>query len=125
MVHKPRILIVEDDSIICANLVKSLESFGLNVISTVATGEGAIELLNEMKPDLIIMDIVLRGRLNGIETAKRMHALVPVPIVFLSAYGDEITIKRANKTGPCGYIIKPFQEAELKQVIQDALKKCV
>jgi CheY-like chemotaxis protein len=118
-----KILVVEDDMIICEDLRMSLKKIGYELIDMVASGEDALDKAEEHKPDLILMDIVLKGRLNGIETADMVRSRFDIPVVFLTAYADKITLERAKSTKPYGYIFKPFDDNELAAVIEKALKK--
>ncbi|MBN2102490.1 response regulator [bacterium] len=117
------ILVVEDDIIICEDIRSSLEKLGFTLLDTVSSGEAAIKKIRQKKPDFVMMDIVLSGRLNGIETAEIIVKTYQIPIIFVSAYSDPITKKRTENVHPYGYLTKPFHAEELKKVIQNALKK--
>ena len=116
-----RILVVEDDRIIAENLKISLMKMGYTVTSIVSSGEQAIEGVAEDRPDLVLMDIVLQGEMDGIEAADQIRSSFNVPVIYISAYGDEETFKRAKTTGPFGYLLKPFEERELYITIETAL----
>jgi PAS domain S-box-containing protein len=116
-----RILVVEDDRIIAENLKVSLVKMGYTVTSMVSSGDQAIEKVAEDSPHLVLMDIVLQGKMDGIEAADHILSHFNVPIIYLSAYGDEETFKRAKVTGPFGYLLKPFEERELYIAIETAL----
>lgn len=116
-----RILVVEDDRIIAENLKISLMKMGYTVTSIVSSGEQAIEGVAEVRPDLVLMDIVLQGEMDGIEAADQIRSSFNVPVIYISAYGDEETFKRAKTTGPFGYLLKPFEERELYITIETAL----
>lgn len=118
-----KILIVEDERILALGLKKKLEKLGFKVTDAVSTGENAIESVKADKPDLILMDIVLKGEMDGIEAAKLIINLHNIPIIYLTAYADDKTIERAVKTYPYGYLMKPYQERELKANIDMALHK--
>lgn len=118
-----RILIVEDEKIVAIDLKRSLQHMGFEVIEPVGSGEKAIHIAHEQKPDLVLMDIILLGEINGIEAARIIQAEDDIPIVYLTAYSDEDTFKQAKLTGPYGYIIKPVEEKELKTIIEVALFK--
>ena len=120
---KEKILVVEDESIIAMDIAMSLESLGYEVTATVPSGEQAIEKVAEDKPDLIFMDIVLKGEMDGIETAGRIRSQFKIPVVYLTAYADEKTLKRAKITGPFGYIIKPFEDTDLRVAVEIGLYK--
>ena len=120
---KAKILVVEDESIIAMDIAMSLESLGYEVTATVPSGEQAIEKVAEDKPDLIFMDIVIKGEMDGIETAERIRSQFNIPVVYLTAYADEKTLERAKITGPFGYIIKPFEDTDLRVTVEIGLYK--
>lgn len=120
---KANILVVEDETIVAKYIQKWLRSLGYSVPAVVSSGEEAIEKTEEIHPDLVLMDIVLKGNMDGIETARRIRARLNIPIIFLTAYADENTLERAKVTEPFGYIIKPFEERELHSTIEMALYK--
>ncbi len=117
------ILIVEDQSIIAWDLKSRLQNLGYEVPAIFASGEAAIEHVLATPPDLVLMDIQLKGALDGIETAAQIRAQVQVPIVYVTAHSDELTLRRANATDPYGYILKPFEEVEIRTSIEIALYK--
>ena len=118
-----RILIAEDERIIAEDIKGVLENFGYIVSSIVSSGTDAIRSAQEDSPDLVIMDIMLSGTMDGIEAAKSIHERFNIPIVFLTAYVDENLLKRAKAIKPFGYLLKPFQERELYSTIEIALSK--
>nr|WP_319373868.1 response regulator [uncultured Methanobacterium sp.] len=118
-----KILVVEDERILALSLKKKLEKLGYTVTGTVSTGEDAIENAKNNEPDLVLMDIVLKGEIDGIETAAIINDLQDVPIVYLTAYADDEIIKRAVDTCPYGYIMKPYKDREIKANIEMALHK--
>ncbi|MBN2141227.1 MAG: HD domain-containing protein [Desulfovibrionaceae bacterium] len=118
-----RILVVEDERIVSLDLCSRLKRLGFEVASTASTGDAAVEAALELKPDLILMDIVLEGQTDGIQAAEIIRGRAEVPIIYLTAYADEKTLDRAKLTGPEGYIIKPPAERELKMAIEVALYK--
>jgi diguanylate cyclase (GGDEF)-like protein/PAS domain S-box-containing protein len=118
-----RILIVEDEKIIGLDLQRRLEKFGYRIIDLVATGEKAVTVAAETLPDIILMDIMLAGDLDGIEAAQIIKKELRIPVVFLTAYADEKTLERAKEAEPFGYILKPFKERELHTTIDIALYK--
>ncbi|MDY7030321.1 MAG: diguanylate cyclase [Thermodesulfobacteriota bacterium] len=122
MTHK-KILIVEDEWIIANDMKKTVEDMGYSVISVVMTGEEAIEKAEDEKPDLVLMDIVLKGKIDGIEAANEIHSRLNIPVLYLTAYTDEKILSRAKITEPYGYIVKPFQPRELYSNIHMALYK--
>lgn len=119
---KTKILIVEDESIIALNIKEILTSFGYEVIGIAANGEKALHLANTKNPDLVLMDITLQEREDGIDVAEKISKTLSVPIVFLTANDKNKTIDRAINIKPYGYILKPFKEIELKTAVEIALK---
>jgi len=117
-----KILLVEDESIEALDIKRTLESFGYNIPYVASTGEEAVEKAREIIPDLILMDIILKGDTNGIEAVKQIKNL-NIPVVYLTAHSEEITFQKALKTGPYGYVLKPFNRNELKYSIEMALFK--
>jgi len=120
--ERPRILIVEDEIITAMDLASELEKMGYLVVDTVTTGQEAIQKAELFRPDLILMDIVLSGELDGIQVAEQIHDL-DIPVVYLSAYTDEKTVKRVKKTFPYGYLPKPYQTDELYSTLETALQQ--
>ncbi|MDI9615357.1 GAF domain-containing protein [Methanothermobacter sp.] len=120
---KAKVMVVEDESIVAIDISQRLESLGYQVTATVSTGEKAVEMAEKTRPDIILMDIVLKGDMDGIEAAEEITRRMKVPIIYITAYSDEETLKRAKITGPFGYIIKPFEDRELHSVIEVALHK--
>lgn len=123
-VCSPTILIVEDEMIVAKDIERTLTNLGYQVSSTVSSGKQAIKKAKTDNPDLILMDIVLRGKMNGIEAAEQIHTRLNIPVVYLTAYADKKTLQRAKITEPYGYILKPFSERELHSTIEIALHKC-
>lgn len=113
-----RILVVEDEWIVADDINESLKDSGYSV-SIVSSGEEAVQKAKEA--DLVLMDIVLKGEINGIEAAERIRSQVNIPVVFLTAYADEKTVKRAKMAEPYGYLVKPFKDRELRATIEMAL----
>ncbi len=118
-----RILIVEDEGIVAADLESLITKLGYKVVRTVPTGEEAIEQAEILTPDLILMDIRLKGEMDGIEAAEQITAQFNIPVTYLTAYADERTLERAKTTMPYGYILKPFEEKDLRTAIELALYK--
>ncbi len=118
-----KILIVEDERILALGLKKKLEKLGFKVTATASTGEDAIKSVKSDKPDLILMDIVLKGEMDGIDAAKLIISMHNIPVIYLTAYADDKTINRAAQTYPYGYLMKPYKERELKANIDMALHK--
>lgn len=120
---KSKILIVEDESIEAMNFEQSLKSLGYNVVGVAGTGEDAIKKVVELKPDLILMDIILKGDMDGIETATQIKKEFDTPVVYLTAHPEESIVKRAKLTSPYGYLTKPVNKTELKNIIELSLYK--
>lgn len=118
-----KILIVEDEFLIAKGLARKLENLGYQIGAIVASGEEALEILEDLQPHLILMDIAIEGGMDGIEVAAKIHQTHNIPIIFLTAYADDSTLERAEQTGSYGYILKPFKERELHATIKIALKK--
>ncbi|AEH61369.1 response regulator receiver protein [Methanosalsum zhilinae DSM 4017] len=118
-----RILIVEDENIVGLEIKKRLKKLGYSVHAVAKTGEEAIIKTAATSPDIILMDIMLKGEMDGIETARQIKNQHNIPIIYLTAYSDEETISRAKETNPHGYILKPFQEDDMKITIEMALHK--
>jgi two-component system, response regulator PdtaR len=123
------ILIVEDERITAEDMKKALNSVGFNVPAIVSSGEAAIKASEELKPDLVIMDIKLEGEMDGIQAAEKIRSKLGIPIIYLTAYSDEKTVQRAKITEPSGFILKqpygflrkPFEESELNTAIEITL----
>lgn len=120
---KSRILIVEDESIVAKDIHNSLINLGYSVLNIIASGEKAIKEVENIKPDLVLMDIVLKGEIDGIEAANIIRDQYNIPVIFLTANADDKTVNRAKIAEPYGYIIKPFREKELQTTIEMALYK--
>lgn len=118
-----RILIVEDENITAMELRMHLEEWGYEVIAIASSGDHAIRLAVEQNPDLVLMDINLKGELDGVETAEELQCSLHVPIIYMTAYSDQETLSRARITAPYGYVLKPFDERELRIVIEMTLYK--
>ncbi|MCX6698230.1 MAG: PAS domain S-box protein [Methanoregula sp.] len=121
--NKYSILVVEDEALIAANLVQILSSLGYTVPEPVATGEDAIRAVKTQQPDLVLMDIKLIGAMDGIEAAEKIRAIADIPIVYLTAYTDNLRLKKAQLTEPYGYIVKPTHSRELHATIEMAMYK--
>ena len=120
---KTKVLIVEDEAIVAADLANKLGQLGYQIIGSAASGEEAIVIAGEQRPDIVIMDIRLSGALDGIETAARMRGAYDLPVVYLTAHSDPDTLTRALGTEPFGYVLKPFVDRELKTQIEIGLYK--
>lgn len=120
---KAGILIVEDSVIVAVHLRKTLENEGYEVIGTESSGETALVLIEKQRPALVLMDIMLTGRLDGIETARTIKSKYNIPVIYITALTDKETIQRAKITEPYGYLTKPFEDREVFTVVEMALYK--
>jgi PAS domain S-box-containing protein len=120
---KAKILVVEDEAIIAKLLQSQLQRMGYDVPYTAANGEEAIDISQKIRPDLVLMDVLLQGQIDGIETARQIRSKGEIPIIYLSAYTDEMLYERAKDTEPFGYLSKPFSEYALRNTIEMALYK--
>jgi two-component system, response regulator PdtaR len=118
---KTRIVIVEDEIIVAEDLKLTLTNFGYDVIAIASTGERAIEIAESEHPDLILMDIVLAGKCDGITTAEQIHAREDIPIIYVTANLDKTLLQRVKHTTPFGYIVKPFNDREVYSNIEIGL----
>ena len=118
-----RILIVEDDAILASHLEETLTQFGYAVCGIVATGKSAIKTALEQKPDVVLMDIRLRGSMSGINTAEEIHKHLDTPIIYLTAYTDEALMQKAKITDAYAYLAKPVREQELRASLEMVLYK--
>jgi len=116
-----RILIVEDEGIQAMNTKLTLLRMGFEVLPIAMSGKSAVELAKRHKPDLILMDIRLRGAMDGIEAAGIINESLHTPVIFVSAYADEQTMQRAQNTNPAAFLEKPVEEQLLGQKIREAL----
>lgn len=120
---KEKILIVEDEKIIAFDIKYCLERSGYIVPAIVSYGEQATEKAVELKPDLVLMDIMLKGNMNGTEAAEQITKILNIPVIYLTAYSDENTLKNAKFSQPFAYILKPFDENQLVATIEIVLNK--
>ncbi len=119
--EKVQVLIVEDDGTIAMNIESQLKQLGCGVTAIVGYGEEAIVKVKENKPDVVLMDIVLKGEIDGIEAAKEIRTQFDIPVIFLTAFADKDRLERAKLTYPFGFILKPFQNKDLSVTIEMAL----
>ena len=120
---RERVIVVEDDKIIAMELRDRLRRWGFVVPATAASGEEAISTALQWQPDLILMDIWLQGPMDGIQAVEKIHETLDTPIIYVTANADETTLERAKQTEPYGYVLKPFEELELRTTIEIALYK--
>lgn len=116
-----RILVVDDEVVISMQVEERLNSMGYNVVGRASSGKEAVEKARELMPDLVLMDIVMPGSMDGIEASRAIKKDLDIPIVFLTAFADDVNIMRAKVTEPFGYIVKPFEDREVKAAIEVAL----
>lgn len=121
----PSILVVEDEVILALDLCQQLESQGYTVMGTATTGRQALVLHQQQNADLVICDIKLRGDWTGIETARQLVGIKPVPIIFLSAMNDRSTLEEVKETKPAAFLIKPVTSDNLRMAIEIALSNFV
>lgn len=118
-----RVLIVEDEAVVAMHLRHELTKLGHVVAGIATAGEQALKMIEEVFPDIILMDIHIQGEIDGIETAARIPRYLHIPVIFLTAYSEDTTLKRASDTRPYGYLIKPFLDRELHATIKMALER--
>ncbi|ADI73899.1 response regulator receiver protein [Methanohalobium evestigatum Z-7303] len=119
--ENPKIMVVEDENSVALDIKNRLKKLGYTVAGTASTGENAIKKAKKDHPDLVLVDIVLKGEIDGIEVARYIHNNLDIPVVYLTAYADDELIERAKHTEPYGYILKPFQDKDLRSNIEIAL----
>ena len=118
-----KILVVEDESVVAWHVQEALQKLGHEVVAIAQTAKEAIQFAAHKCPDLVLMDICLQGQTDGVLAAEHLYLNLDLPVVYLTAHADEHTLRRATETSPFGYLIKPFQEAELHSTIQIALRR--
>jgi len=118
-----KILVVEDELIAAESLALDLKRLGYKVIGIVDSGEKAINKTDKTKPDLVLMDIMLKGEVDGIAAADKIYNTFAIPVIYLTAYADANTLERAKNSSPYGYLVKPYKAVELNSTIQVALQK--
>lgn len=120
---KTRILVVEDESIVAKDIQRTLEKLGYEVPATASSAASAFEKLEEVEPDLVFLDIKLKGEQDGVHIAEHIKDRYDIPVIFLTSFVDQDTIDRAKVTEPYGYLVKPFNEGDLKTTVEMALFK--
>jgi DNA-binding NarL/FixJ family response regulator len=118
-----KILIIEDEFIIAEDIRTSLEVNGHSVISICGNGEDALKVACDLKPDILLADVVLEGKMNGIETAAKILDSLHIPVIYITAHSDLTTLEKAAKTLPYGYLLKPFGDRELIAALELAFHK--
>jgi len=119
----PRVLIVEDEGIVAADIRLTLRDLGYTVIGTVSSAEKGVDMALAMRPDLVLMDIHTKGPLDGVQAAKLLRERSTIPVVFLTAHADSETVLRARTAEPLGYVVKPFKDIDLRTAIEIALQR--
>jgi CheY-like chemotaxis protein len=118
-----RVLIVEDEVLTARTIANSLANLGYAVIGFARSGEEAIELATQARPDVVLMDITLKGRMDGVSATHRIQTALDIPVIYLTASSDAETVKRALYSNPYGYITKPFGEKALCDTVKSALER--
>jgi CheY-like chemotaxis protein len=118
-----RILVVEDEHIVAMGIKRMLKELGYTVTGIASSGEDAISKAESTFPDVVLMDIMLKGEMDGVEAAEKIRSRFNIPVVYLTAYSDDNILDRAKRTEPFGYIIKPFDEKDLHSSIEVALQR--
>jgi signal transduction histidine kinase len=119
--NSARVLLVEDERIVALNLRRQLAKLGYTVAAVAASGDEALRQIETHRPDVVLMDIRIEGPIDGIETTARISPDLLVPVIYLTAHAEDVTLERARATKPSGYLVKPFSERELHATIQMAL----
>jgi CheY-like chemotaxis protein len=122
-INPPRILVIEDEAIVAADIQDRLEALGYIVAGWGTTGAEALDLARTTQPDLILMDIMLKGPMNGIQAAHLVRVELGIPVIFLTANSDEAVLEQAKISEPFAYLLKPFEERQLRTNIEMALYK--
>jgi PAS domain S-box-containing protein/putative nucleotidyltransferase with HDIG domain len=120
---RTKVLVVEDEVIVARDVLNMLQSLGYESISVTSTSEEAVEAAKKESPHIVLMDIMLEGKMNGVEAADHIYTKLNIPVVYLTSYTDEKIIQKAKKTEPFGYLLKPFEERDLQTTIEIALYK--
>ena len=120
---KDKILVVEDEVLIAKNIAEILNELGYHVAACVLSGEDAVIYSEKLKPDLVLMDIKLQGKIGGIEAAETIIKNFSIPVIYLTAYSGNRELEKAKKTNPYGYIVKPFDKTNLYTSMEIALSK--
>lgn len=120
---KPRALIVEDEILIAEELKERLSLLGFSVIAAVESADEGIAIATRERPDLVLLDIRLKGEKDGVRAAQEIHQKVDVPVVYLTAYSDRLTVDRIKGTQYDGFVLKPFRAGELQSTIEIAIQR--
>ena len=122
-IPKANIMVVEDEGVVSIDIRNMLKKAGYGIAAVAFQGNEAVEKAELSAPDLVLMDIGLKGEIDGIEAAKRIRDRFQIPVVFLTGFADEVTVAKAQEVDPSGFIIKPINEEELKKTPDDILEK--
>ena len=114
---KIKIIVVEDEVMIAMDIQQKLIDMGYDVPVTVDNGKDAVKYAGTIKPDMMLMDIVIKGEMDGIETADQINKIYKIPSLFLTAYDNSSIIERIRKVNPLGYLLKPFEDSKLQEII--------
>jgi CheY-like chemotaxis protein len=120
---KASIMIVEDEGVVSIDIRNILRRSGYDIAAVAFLGEEAVKKAEEAHPDLVLMDIGLKGEIDGIEAAKKIRERHQIPVIFLTGFADENTLAKAREADPSGFIIKPINEEELRKTIEEALSR--
>jgi len=120
---KKKIIVVEDEFLIALDIKGRVEDFGYEVLNIVSSGEEAIEKTGEMRPDLVLMDVALRGEINGAEAAREILSRFDIPVIFITAHADEETLRRLGEISPFGYFTKPLDGWGLREKMDEVFSK--
>jgi two-component system cell cycle sensor histidine kinase/response regulator CckA len=121
--NKPRIMLVEDEKVVAADIQECVKGLGYEVVGAAATGTEALRLAVDTMPDLVLMDIKLKGALDGIDVAGALYDQLKIPVVYLTAHADAEILERARQTAPSGYVLKPFDDRTLRTAIELAFDR--
>ena len=122
--HKrPSILIVEDEQLVAMDMEMQLLAFGFEVVGMADTGKEALRLAAVTQPDLVLMDVKLRGPMDGVDAAEELQRRATIPIVFVTAFGSQEALRRVQAVGYYGYLTKPYRPEDLREIINAALKQ--
>lgn len=120
--RKVRILVVEDENIVAMDIKNMLMELGYLVCGPVSSGKEAIKSVKEKNPSLVLMDIKLKGEMDGIEASECIHKIINIPIIYMTSHTDNQTFNRAKKTNPQGHLVKPLEKLEIKNIIDQVIK---
>lgn len=118
---RPRLLVVEDEAIVRADLSHTLVELGYEVVASATSGEQAVALALESRPDVVLMDVTLCGQMDGVEASEQIHQTADLPVIFITAHSDSRTLGRLNGTPHAGYLLKPFEEHLLVEMLEKML----